>query len=189
MINIILTLLIVAMQGSCVSPDVFVINKYPGDKVIKVKMLNENGKAMLNPDQSITINPDALISLKFIEQTQYQTTFDLEKLTGDSIIFYLYNTETDFKKYSFIQIILSNSGYAVKLNDQIIAQSDTIQIKQGKNYKIKIQSEANLLNFSVDCADIKFQKIFLKATEYIMVRTDGNSRFKIKNLDFEKNFQ
>jgi len=189
MLNIILTLLIVAMQGSCVAPDVFIINKYGGDKTIKIKMLNGNGKVVQNLDDSFVINPDALFSIKFIEQTQYQTTFDLEKLSGDSIIFYLYNTETDFKKYSFMQFILTNSGYAVKLNEQIIAQSDTIQIKQGKNYKIKIQSEGNLLNFSIDCADIRFQKIFLKATEYIMVRTDGNSRFKIKNLDFEKNFQ
>jgi hypothetical protein len=174
------------LANSC-SPDTFVLNKYEGDNLTYVRMLNGIEKAKKINENSLEIKPDAIVSLKFIEETQFINKFNLTLKSGNGVSLYLYTTEAEFGEQKNIKVNLTREGYKIIKNEEIIAGSDSIKLELNKSYRIKIQKEGNLLKFSVDCADITIQVSNYVADEYLIFQTDRTSEIQIDGITKQEN--
>ncbi len=188
--NLFLILIVISvlsiLANSC-SPDTFVLNKYEGDNVIYVRMLNGIGKTEKINENSLEIKPDAIVSLKFIEETQFIDEFNLTLKSGNGVSLYLYTTEAEFGEQKNIEVNLTTAGYKIIKNEEMIAGSDSIKLELNKNYRIKIQQEGNLLKFSVNCADIIIQVSKYVSNEYLIFQTGRTSEIQIDGITKQEN--
>lgn len=172
---------------SC-SPDSFVLNKYGEANPIYVKMLNGIDKAEKINNNSLKINSNAIISLKFIEKTQDFKEFNLQLIEGKEVDLYLYTTDVEFEEKADVKIKLSVDKYEILKDNQIVAQSDTIKLVPLQNHLIKIKQDGNLLKFSIDCADITLQVHRYNSSEYLILRTLDETKVLVQGITIQDNY-
>ncbi len=170
------------------SPDSFVLNKYGENNPIYVKMLNGIDKAEKINNNSLKINSDAIVSLKFMEKTQDVKEFDIQLLKGKEINLYLYTTEAEFEEKADIKIILSTENYQILQNNKNIAQSDTLKLIPLQNHRIRIKQDGILLKFSIDCADITLQVHHYNSSEYLIFRTKEEAEVLVNGITIQENY-
>jgi hypothetical protein len=164
------------------------LNKYEERSWVKVKMLNGIEKAEKINQNSFRINKNAIISLKILETTQYSSEFDLQLTDGNEIDFYLFTTEYDFEELPYLKIILTDKNYRIEKEGKIIAESDSLRLTSTDFHRIRFHQEMNLFRFKFDCAEIAIPGIWLKASEYIIIRTPGDSRAILRGLTNTENY-
>lgn len=146
----------------------------------KVEEINQN---------SFRILPNSIISLKFIKATQNTIQFELIPKNAGKIEFFLYTTSYNYPENAPLKLELSDLGYSVTKENQVVAQSDKIFLSPNKKQVIKLQKDANLLKITIDCDVITLHKIYLIDTEYMIIRTDENLSAVIQGLDYSKNYK
>lgn len=188
-IFLIFIVLILIMSLSSCSPDTFMINKYYEPSWVRVKMMNGLDKAEKINENSFKINENAIVSMKVLETTQYSSEFDLELTQGNEIDFYLFTTEYDFEDIPLLKIILTDKNYRIEKEGNIIAESDSLKILPLTFHRIKFHQEANMFRFTFDCAELPFPGVWLKSSEYIIVRTKGDTKAIIRGITNKSNFE
>lgn len=181
-------LLILLIFAGCVSPDTIILNKFPEGKTIILKMLNGIDNAQEINQNSFRIFSDAIVSLKFVETTQNSIQFEIIPESEGKIELFLYTTQYNYPEKTPLKIILSEKKYSIEKENKIIAESDSIRLLTNKKHFLKLQKDANLLKITIDCAVIPISYVFLKATEYMIIRTDERSRAIIQGIDYSKNY-
>lgn len=179
-------ILILMLLSGCVAPDTIVLNKFPEGKTIILKKLNGNDQAEEINHNSFRIFPNSIISLKFLESTEKLIQFELIPETTGKIEFNLYTTQIEYPEKSPFKLELREDGYLIEKDNKIIAQSDTIKISPQTKYVIKFQKDANLLKIFINCDVINISPLFLKSTEYLIIRSDEKLKAIIQGIDYIK---
>lgn len=173
---------------SCTSPDSFVLNKYPLNKPILVKKLNGIDKASEISINSFRVFPEAILSLKFIEATEKEIEFELIPENTGSVAFHLLTTEYNYPKNIPVTFEIGDQNYRLILNNNIVAQSDTIKLSPHNKNFLLFQKDGNLLKIRVNCDVISIKQSFSKSTEYLIIQTDNKFQGIIRSLDYRKNY-
>lgn len=185
--NKLLLLLLLIFVG-CVPPDTIVLNRFPEGKLVILKMLNGIDKAQEINQNSFRIQPNSIISLKFVETTQNFIEFEILPESTGKIEFFLYTTQYNYPEKAPFKLGLSDNGYSIEKENKLIAQSDSINLSPNTKLYVKLQKDANLLKISINCAVIPVSYVTLNATEYMIIRTDEKFRAVIQGIDYTKNY-
>jgi hypothetical protein len=172
---------------SC-SPDTFMLNKYEQQSWVRVKLMNGLDKAEKINQNSFKINENAIVSMKVLETTQFSSEFDFMLLEGNEVDFYLFTTETEFEENPLLKITLTDKNYKIEKRGEIIAESDSINLVKNNFHRLFFHQEANLFRFKFDCKEIQLPEMKMNSSEYIILRTVGNTKALLQGLSNTENY-
>lgn len=147
--------------------------------VLNVDVINEN---------TLSIDENTKVALKFIDNIEYQADFTIEMLNGENIIIYLRTFYDNFSKNPKIKLLYNQKGvYLYEYRDggeYLIAQDLTEKLEKNEKKRFFIKNDGKRLKVLIDCADIFDVRTNLNISQYLIFETEKNTKYSISGIDF-----
>lgn len=184
--SMLISILSCILFQSC-SPDTFSIYLDQLRTVHCQRMSKDYDKIIILEDNNNTIEmqDNALLSMKYSGDTQFNAELSLRCLSGQSIFLYLRTTESNFNHEKNIKIEINKEYSSVMDADGHIKRVDSIKLLDRQVQKLKIINDASIYTVMLDCDTIVSARTKLPSTEYLIFETLGS--FHLFGINFDSN--
>lgn len=171
MIKIIKYILLCFVLSSCAS-DYFRVNLYnPGYDIVYVETFAGPYSTDKFADDSFTLLPNALSSLRIPGITQYESDFLLEKVEGDSLDIIQRVSARDMDDGDGLIIRMKKEKILLLENNIIIAENNNHIFNDNSEYIVRLVQEGNNSKFIMDCDTVFNIQTSINAVDYITFKT------------------
>ena len=164
-------LIISSFLHSCAS-DYYRLNLYnPGYDIIYVETFAGPYTTPKFADDSFTILPDALSSLRVPGITQYKTDFVMKKIEGDSLDIIQRVSARDMKEGEGLTIRFKDNKILLMENNNIIAEDNNHMFNNDSEYIVQLIQEGKNSKLIMDCDTVFNVFTDLTAADYTTFKT------------------
>ena len=181
-----LAILFLFLITAC-SPDTFLLNKnssFADSRVIFGFKMNELDSVEVTGENSLALHKGAIVGLALDNITQLHCDITCELTQGTFIRFATRTIGAEYEKQKGITFDYSTANSVISYNGEVIRTVDSIKAELNKPSRIHILNDGNLLNVIVNCDTVFYGKVFIPATEYLIVETPNNSTAKLSGIIF-----
>lgn len=169
------------------SPDTFLLNrsgKFPNSRMIYGFNMSELDSLDVTGDNSLYLHSGAMTALALNKMTQLHTDITCELTQGTSLRFAFRTTGVDYPERKGVTFDYSTTNSIISCNGKIIRTVDSIKAELNKPSRIQIFNDGNMVNVIVNCDTVYYGKVFIPATEYLIIESLNNSTAKLSGIIF-----
>lgn len=177
-----ITLLVILITGCY--PDRFSLNKRDDNRIEGFIMTPDFDKVEITADNEFTLYEGSMVSLRTVGLTQLAADFTVNLINGEGLSFYFRTVQHDFPRQPFIKFDYTTNGCSVYENERLLVSVDSVKARHKEPSRIIISNDGKLINITVDCDTVFYGRTELNATEFVLIKSNEESRALLSGIFF-----
>jgi hypothetical protein len=184
--KIITAILLFIIVTGC-QPDTFILGQFtknPEAKIIFGFKYCQLDSVEVNGDNGLNIYPGGIAVLGLNRTTQIHADITCELTQGESMRFAFRTNLNDYPRHPSVTFDYSTTNSIISINGTPFRTVDSVKAELNKPSRIHIINDGNMVNVVVNCDTVFYGKVYIPATEYLIIESRKNTSAKLSGIIF-----